>query len=71
MNLYLFHNLHVVRLYCAIENAVAKCDILLSADASHMGKNKVERRLDIFRIVDYDDWIVETRPPSCAFLATP
>ena len=35
------------------------------------GKNKVERRLYIFRIIDYDAWIAEARPASCAFLATP
>jgi hypothetical protein len=35
------------------------------------GKNKVGRRLDIFRIMDYDAWIVEARPASGAFLATP
>jgi hypothetical protein len=35
------------------------------------GKNKVGRRFDIFRIMDYDAWIVEVRPASCAFLATP
>jgi hypothetical protein len=36
---YLFRNLHVVRLYCAIENTVAKCDSVRRL-VRHIGKTK-------------------------------